>query len=96
MHALSLELGNLRSEFISAVPRVLGEAEAARIAQRLQLLQRLAKAMEQELDVHRLAEASGRRVDAMGAGALTALGDLVADPDGKIVRPDFGRRGDDA
>lgn len=91
--SLANELGALRSELhgIAQQQRPILSEESANIGHRLQLLQRLAKAMEQELAVHRLAETTGRRVMVMNDEAVSALAELVEDPDGKIIRPDFGR-----
>jgi hypothetical protein len=91
--SLANELGILRSEVlgIAKAQRPISTEEATNLAQRLQLLQRLAKAMEQELAVHRLAETKGLRVMVMNEEAVTALAELVEDPEGKIIRPDFGK-----
>jgi type II secretory pathway predicted ATPase ExeA len=91
--SLANELGALRSEVlgIAKLQRPLTRDESANIGHRLQLLQRLATAMEQELAVHRLAEATGRRVMVMNDEAVTALAEMIEDPEGKIIRPDFGR-----
>lgn len=91
--SLANELGILRSEVLGLTKehRPLTREESTNITQRLQLLQRLAKAMEQELAVHRLAEAKGLRVMVMNEAAITAFAEMVEDPEGKIIRPDFGR-----
>ncbi len=91
--SLANELGALRSELlgIAQQQRPIMREESANIGHRLQLLQRLAKAMEQELAVHRLAEATGRRVMIMNDEAVSALAEMVEDPEGKVIRPDFGR-----
>lgn len=91
--SLANELGALRSELhgIAQQQRPILREESANIGHRLQLLQRLAKAMEQELSVHRLAEATGRRVMIMNDEAVSALAEMVEDPEGKVIRPDFGR-----
>ena len=89
--SLSFEISRFRSEIVAGGPRYLMLADIRAIAQRLVLLQQLARAQEQELAVHRLAEASGRRAQTIGETAMQLLGDLVDDPDGKVVRPDFGR-----
>lgn len=91
--SLANELGVLRSELlgIAQQQRPLSRDESANVGQRLQLLQRLARAMEQELAVHRLAEATGRRVMVMNDEAVSALAEMVEDPEGKVIRPDFGR-----
>lgn len=91
--SLANELGALRSDLlgIAKEQRPLTKDEVGNLAQRLLLLQRLAKAQDQELAVHRLAEATGRRVMVMNDEAVTAFSELVEDPEGKIIRPDFGR-----
>jgi hypothetical protein len=58
----------------------------------LRIMRRMALSMEQELSVHRLGEAN-----AIGRGhaerlSSEALTHLVLDPEGKVVKPDFGRR----
>lgn len=68
------------------------KARDAEIAAELALLSRLANSMEQEVAVHRLRERGRLARDVMEARATDALSELVRDPAGKIVRPDFGRK----
>lgn len=64
--------------------------KAAEIASELHALSLIARAIEQELQVHRLLEAGrhGRRmVDELASATALPLA-----TEGNIVRPDFGRR----
>lgn len=66
--------------------------ELVREADLLDGLTKLAKNLEQELAVHRLAEAgrAGRQiVDTLASEQFTGL---AKDADAKIIRPDFGGR----
>jgi hypothetical protein len=91
--SLGSELGVLRTEIltITKARRPITAEEGANMASRLQLLARLARAQEQELAVHRLAEANGRRVMIMNDEAVSALAEMVDDPEGKVIRPNFGK-----
>jgi hypothetical protein len=56
-------------------------------------MRKMAISMEQELAVHRVGEANtiGRgHAEQLSTEALTQL---VLDPEGKVVKPDFGRKG---
>lgn len=64
----------------------------AETKEELALLSRLANSLEQEVAVHRLRERRRLVRDLMEATATDALSELVRDPAGKIVRPDFGRK----
>lgn len=66
-----------------------GQADTA---DELALLARLASSLEQEVEVHRLRERQRMAQAAMNTAATEALAGMVADPAGKIVRPDFGRK----
>jgi len=89
---LSKKLQKLSRAFDSRAKKdtTLPAATAHTVAEELLLLSRLASLMEQELAVHRMREshAIGRAV--LEEGATEALAQLVIDPEGKVIRPDFG------
>ncbi|MBB4122946.1 hypothetical protein [Martelella radicis] len=72
----------------------LSPGETARFAHLLHTLAKLARNMELELDVHRRWEARCKEGDALEQEALLKFEQIIADPEGKVVRPDFkgGRR----
>lgn len=68
-------------------------AEAlATILARLRLLRHLAFLNERELGAFRLLEAGRFATGTMEDVATTEAGALVLDPEGKVIRPDFGGR----
>lgn len=69
----------------------LSSRETVAAAAELTLLAQLARSQEQELAVHRLAEADRTNRAAMELEATKALDELIADPGGVIIRPDFRR-----
>ena len=75
------------TEIATSLPDSQGD-----IADELALLARLANSMEQELEVHRLHERRRITAATMEASATSSLVELVADPDGKVLRPEFGRK----
>jgi hypothetical protein len=64
----------------------------AQVKDELALLSRLASSIEQELEVHRLRERHRIVAAEMDGTAAQSLAELVRDPDGVIVRPNFGRK----
>lgn len=61
------------------------------VSERIKLLSGLAWSQEMELQAHRLLEAS--RQGSRFVGQLAAGVDALANGDGNIVRPDFGKGG---
>lgn len=58
----------------------------------LRTIRKMAIAMERELAIHRAAE-NGRTVASeLEAASLVTLCDLVADPEGRVIRPNFGAK----
>lgn len=64
----------------------------ASVRRRLIACAKFAKLLEQELAVHRLGEAGNTAKSLMEAEAAKALTAGTVDDDGKVVRPEFGRR----
>ncbi|MGX1259826.1 hypothetical protein [Sinorhizobium fredii] len=62
------------------------------VVDRLRAIGSLVHLMEQELAVHRLGEAGREGRNALEESATETLTHLVIDPEGKVVRPDFGRK----
>jgi len=94
MSALTLaaEIGDFRDIFRRrCFPGPLQALDVDQMLRRLELLQRLAASLEQELAVHRLAEAQRLTARTLDSAAVEALADMIQDPDGVVVRPDFGR-----
>ena len=69
---------------------VLSPDNVSQLADRLQLFVKLARLLEAELTVHRLAEGSLDRRKVLEKQASAVLAVLVADPEGNVIRPDFG------
>lgn len=55
-------------------------------------VQRMSVAVERELGAFRALEAGRFATNTLEQVATTAAGELVLDPEGKVVKPDFGRR----
>ncbi|MAM10127.1 MAG: hypothetical protein CML23_06625 [Rhizobiaceae bacterium] len=72
----------------------LSAEETFRFVKQLKAMRRLARTMEEEVAIHRITEARTAQRSMLDHEAGRKLGQLVADPEGKIVRPDFtgGRR----
>lgn len=69
------------------------DAESVRnLADILRAMQLTFSTIEQELEILRLTEASRMGRSAVNQLATEQLHELVQDPEGKIVRPDFGGR----
>lgn len=86
----SSEIASLREELNgkAMAGHGLTMVESRIAAEKLRLIGALVGSMEQELSVFRLAEA-GR----VGAAVVEQLAtDVLADPQGKVLRPDFGRK----
>ncbi len=90
MMVLSQELKAIAEDLQSGPP--ISTVEQRKMGNLVTLLSRLAFSMERELEVHRMGEdgKAGRRVNEQLA--TEQLGALLGDPDGKVVRPDFGGR----
>ncbi|TCT39601.1 hypothetical protein [Martelella mediterranea] len=67
----------------------LSAGETDRLVQQLKKMRKLARNLEQEVAVHRMTEAHHTHGAALEKEASVKLQQLVTDPDGKIVRPDF-------
>ncbi|TCT41181.1 hypothetical protein [Martelella mediterranea] len=67
----------------------LSEAQCGQLARELHVLADLARNTEQELYVHRLDKAQREGCEILEDEATRKLRQMLADPDGKIVRPDF-------
>ncbi|AJY46500.1 hypothetical protein [Martelella endophytica] len=67
----------------------MSPAETTRFVKSLTAMRKCARNIEQELAVHRLAEESRARGAILDIEASRKFGQLIADPEGKIVRPDF-------
>ncbi|OKP69606.1 hypothetical protein BTE77_27835 [Ensifer adhaerens] len=59
---------------------------------RLIIVEQLASSEWRELCVHRAAENGHRTQREIERAATEQLVDLVYDPEGKVIRPDFGRK----
>ncbi|RVG68518.1 hypothetical protein [Sinorhizobium meliloti] len=70
----------------------LSVVEMRVVAERLRTLGRLMVLMEQELAVHRIGEDSRDGRAALEQAATENLTHLTLDPEGKVIRPDFGRK----
>lgn len=90
MIVLSQELKAIAEDLQSARP--FSTEETRELGEILSLLAKLASRMERELDVHRMGEDGKAGRKAIENAAAEQLGALVGDPDGKVVRPDFGGR----
>lgn len=69
--------------------KMMPAAVARDVVVELSIALRLASCMEQELSVHRLGEAGILARTTLEAEATTALGGLVTDPAGKVIKLDF-------
>lgn len=91
---LSTELNQLTTEMTSRHKsrKTFSPSEITEMAMRLSLLTRMAKSMEQELNVHRLGEANMLARHGIDEAVGEALSSITPDTSAKIVRPEFGRR----
>ncbi|UWU13249.1 hypothetical protein N2599_13960 [Rhizobium sullae] len=91
---LSDELQLLRGEFSPFARRggYLEPETVQQLRQRLRLLSKLANAMEMELAYFRLMENGRLGREAIEQLSTESLVEMVKDPEGKIIRPDFGRK----
>ncbi|RVQ76141.1 hypothetical protein [Sinorhizobium medicae] len=92
--ALSSHLAEIHGELLAwmGASRPPRPGEMRMITLELEAAQALAVAMERELAVHRLADTDRLARTVLGQAAAETLTRLVLDPDGKVVRPDFGRK----
>ena len=67
----------------------LSAHETARLVKSFRAMRKCARNIEQELAVHRLAEETNARSSLLEIEAGRKFGQLIEDPEGKIVRPDF-------
>lgn len=81
----------LLSMRLSEISKALPAGQGG-VAEELTLLAALANSLEQEVAVHRLRERHRIAAAAMEASATEALAEVVVDPEGKVLRPDFGRK----
>lgn len=70
----------------------LSVVEMRVVAERLRTLGKLVVLMEQELAVHRIGEDGRDGRSALEQAATESLTHLTLDPEGKVIRPDFGRK----
>ncbi|RVN34511.1 hypothetical protein [Sinorhizobium meliloti] len=70
----------------------LSVVEMRIVAERLRTLGRLVVLIEQELAVHRIGEDGRNGRTALEEAATESLTHLALDPEGKVIRPDFGRK----
>lgn len=91
---LSDELLVLRGEFVSYARSggILTSETVKQLRHRLRLLATLANAMETELSYFRLMEANRAGHELIEELSTEKLVELIKDPEGKIIRPDFGRK----
>jgi hypothetical protein len=90
---LSAHLGNLLAFFSGHLDGVHLSADQVKLTvEQIAILQRLARLAEQELAVHRLGEASKAGAAALEQSATEAMGHLVIETDGKVIKPNFGGR----
>ena len=90
MIVLSQELKAIAEDLRSDRP--IASPELREMGELLAYLAKLAFSMERELDVHRMGEDGKAGRQTIEQVAAAQLGALVGDPDGKVVRPDFGGR----
>lgn len=70
----------------------LTRPQLARMAEEMQVFSRLAYAMECELGAFRLGELARLGREAVEKLAADEFGEMIFNPEGKIIRPDFGRK----
>lgn len=72
----------------------LSAEETFKFVKQLKGMRRLARTMEEEVAIHRITEARNAQSSVLDQEAVRKFGQLIKDPEGKIVRPDFtgGRR----
>lgn len=87
---IAIVCGDLETRAMSG--HEIGAVETRAFVARLRMIARLAMVDEQELQVHRLAEAGREGRKAVDQLASDQLHSMVADPEGKVIRPDFGGR----
>ncbi len=80
----------IRAKAATGVDLSVGEMRV--VAERLHTLGRLVVFMEQELAVHRIGEDGRDGRSALEQAATESLTHLTLDPEGKVIRPDFGRK----
>lgn len=93
---LSSHLTVLAAEFqahAGQAAHTFNQGELRLLALELANLRDLAVSIERELAVHRMSEAGGQARAALEAEATETMTHLALDPEGKIVRADFGRKG---
>ncbi|WP_048648972.1 hypothetical protein [Nitratireductor soli] len=88
---LASRLERIARELEARSARGISPSETEVLATEFALMAELARRQEGELAVHRLGETERTRRAAMEQEAGTALGDLIADPEGIVIRPDFRR-----
>ena len=59
---------------------------------RLRAVRSLALSMEQELAVFRLADGDQQAADFLNRQATDLMDEMISDPEGKVISPDFGRK----
>ncbi|MDM9647720.1 hypothetical protein [Rhizobium sp. S163] len=93
-HKLSDELKLLDRAFapIARSGGYLDAASVKRLRERIGLLGKLANALETEVSYFRLIEAGREGKQIVEQLATDNLVQLVKDPEGKIIFPDFGRK----
>lgn len=91
---LSTELSQLTTETAARHKgnKPFSLSEIAEMVMRLSLLTRMARSMEQELNVHRLGEANMLARHGIDEAVNEAITSITPDTSAKIVRPEFGRR----
>ncbi|TCT35403.1 hypothetical protein [Martelella mediterranea] len=82
LHATKLQKAHRDGHGLSA-------SDCQRLSDELHVLRKLARNTEQELSVHRLEQARREGFEILEDEATRKLKQMIADPDGKIVRPDF-------
>ena len=72
----------------------LSAEETIKFVRQLKGMRRLARAMEEEVAIHRITEANNAQRSVLEQEAGRKLAQIITDPEGKVVRPDFtgGRR----
>ncbi|WP_085025564.1 hypothetical protein [Ensifer aridi] len=70
----------------------LSVVEMRIVSDRLRTIASLVYFMEQELAVHRLGEDGQAGRTELERAATESLTHLTLDPEGKVIRPDFGRK----
>ncbi|RVG94865.1 hypothetical protein CN221_14915 [Sinorhizobium meliloti] len=70
----------------------LSVVEMRVVAERLSTVGRLVVLMEQELAVHRIGEEGRAGRAALEQAATESMTRLTLDPEGKVIRPDFGSK----